>query len=60
MTDVDDGGPPIIPQPVAAVLAIAVLVALVGLAVTGHIAIAGAGFALLLLLVLALFGGGLW
>jgi hypothetical protein len=55
-----DGGPPFIPQPVAAVLAIAGLVALVVVAVTGHIAIAGAGLILLLLLVLALFGGGLW
>jgi hypothetical protein len=51
---------PFIPQPVAAVLVIAVLVGLVVVGVTGHIAVAGAGLLLVLLLVLALFGGGLW
>ena len=51
---------PLIPQPVAAALAAAVIVALVVLAATGHVAIAGLGVVFLLLLVLALFGGGLW
>ena len=51
---------PLIPQPVAAVLALGLLAALVGLAIAGQIAIAGIALVVLLLLVLALFGGGLW
>ncbi|HEY3021502.1 MAG TPA: hypothetical protein VGJ32_15000 [Solirubrobacteraceae bacterium] len=51
---------PLIPQPVAAVLALGLLVALVVLAVAGQVMIAGIALVVLLLLVLALFGGGLW
>ena len=52
--------PPLIPQPVAVVLALGLLVALVALAIAGQVAIAGIALVVLLLLVLGLFGGGLW
>jgi len=51
---------PLIPQPIAVVLAVGLLVGLVVLAIAGQVAIAGIALVVLLLLVLALFGGGLW
>ncbi len=54
------GGKPLLPEPLGLVLTGCVLVALVVLVAIGELVIAAIGLVVLLLVVLAVFGGGLW
>jgi hypothetical protein len=54
------GGAPLLPEPVGLALTLFVLVALVVLVAVGELVIAAIGLVVLLLVVLAVFGGGLW
>jgi hypothetical protein len=54
------GGSPLLPEPLGLVLTGGILIALVVLVALGELVIAAIGLVVLLLVVLAVFGGGLW
>ena len=54
------GGSPLLPEPLGLALTVGLLIALVVLVAVGELVIAAIGLVVLLLVVLAVFGGGLW